>query len=98
GALGRLQSAGEIRRVPINGRLDQQRYRYALWKPNPLAKFKSSQEEVYVELARRFFRWIGPATLAEFQGFSALGVKVSKEAVAPLKLVPLADGDGLLML
>ena len=36
-ALGRLQAAGEIRRMPTNGRLDQQRYRYALWRPNPAA-------------------------------------------------------------
>src|SRR5262245_33372178 len=39
-ALGRLQPAGEIRRVPINGRLDQQRYKYALWRPNPRARSK----------------------------------------------------------
>jgi len=29
-ALGSLQVSGRIRRVPMNGRLDQQRYRYAL--------------------------------------------------------------------
>ena len=34
-ALGRLQADGEIRRIPTNGRLDQQRYRYARWRPNP---------------------------------------------------------------
>lgn len=33
-ALGRLQGTGEIRRVPTNGRLDQQRYQYTLWKSN----------------------------------------------------------------
>src|SRR5258705_130594 len=46
-ALGKLQSSGEIRRIPVNRRLDQQRYRYALWRPNPLAKFKLSSEEAY---------------------------------------------------
>ena len=61
-ALGKLQAEGEIRRVPVDGRIDQQRYRYALWRPNPLAKLKVSLEEAYTELARRFFRWIGPAT------------------------------------
>src|SRR5579864_5182553 len=64
-ALGRLQTSGDIRRIPVNGRLDQQRYRYTLWKLNPLAKFKMSAEEVQVELARRFFTWTGPATAAE---------------------------------
>jgi hypothetical protein len=96
-ALGRLQAEGEIRRIPVNGRLDQQRYRYTLWRPNPLAKFRLSTEEAYTELARRYFSWIGPATPAEFQWFSALGVKAVKAAVEPLRLVPLADGDARLM-
>ena len=33
-ALGNLQAEGEIRRVPTDGRLDQQRYRYAAWRPS----------------------------------------------------------------
>lgn len=37
-ALGRLQTRGDIRRVPKNGRLDQQRYDYTRWQPSPLAK------------------------------------------------------------
>lgn len=87
-ALGQLQPAGEIRRIPVNGRLDQQRYKYALWRPNPRARSMLTKDEVQTELARRYFRWIGPASLAEFQWFSALGVKASKEAVGPLGLVP----------
>jgi len=97
-ALGKLQTAGDIRRVPVNGRLDQQRYKYTLWRPNPLRNFKLSNEEAYTELARRYFAWIGPATLAEFQWFSALGVKAAKAAVEPLRLEPLASGDERLML
>jgi hypothetical protein len=97
-ALGKLQAEGEIRRVPVNGRLDQQRYRYTLWRPNPLRGCRLAPEEVHVELARRYFRWIGPATLAEFQWFSALGVKAAKAAIAPLKLEPLAKDDPRLML
>ena len=85
-ALGKLQTEGEIRRLPMNGRLDQQRYRYTLWRPNPLKKSKWPPGEAYTELARRYFRWIGPATLAEFQWFSGLGSKAAKEAIAPLKL------------
>ena len=92
-ALGKLQAFGEIRRVPVNGRLDQQRYGYVRWQPNPLSKFKLSAEEAYSELARRYFTWIGPATVAEFQWFSALGVKAAKAAIEPLGLVPLAAGD-----
>lgn len=96
-ALGKLQAEGEIRRVPTNGRLDQQRYRYAVWRPNPLAGFKPSAEECYTELARRYFHWIGPATLAEFQWFSGLGVKAAKAAVEPLKLARLDNGSEFLM-
>ena len=97
-ALGQLQADGEIRRVPTNGRLDQQRYRYTLWRPNPLASFKLSAEEAYAQLARFYFDWIGPATAAEFQAFAALGVKAAKAAMEPLKLHPLEAGDERLML
>jgi hypothetical protein len=97
-ALGKLQAHGEIRRIPVNGRLDQQRYKYTLWRPNPLRGFKLSSEEAYMELARRFFQWIGPASIAEFQRFSALGVKATKAAVEPLKLEAIAAGSDLLML
>ena len=96
-ALGRLQSTGEIRRVPTNGRLDQQRYRYTLWKPNPLEKYKASLEEGQVQLARRYWGWTGPASLAEFQWFSAMGAKASRTIAESLKLVPLGDGDERLM-
>jgi len=97
-ALGKLQSIGEVRRVPVNGRLDQQRYRYCLWRPNPLANFRMEAAEIAVELARRFFRWIGPATLPEFQWFSALSAKAAKAAVEPLQLVPAGAASDLLLL
>jgi hypothetical protein len=97
-ALGQLQAEGEIRRVPTNGRLDQQRYRYTLWRPNPLDGFKLSAEEAYTQLARLYFDWIGPATAADFQAFAALGVKAAQAAIAPLKLRPLEHGDERLML
>jgi len=97
-ALGRLQLSGDIRRIPLNGRLDQQRYKYTLWRPNPLRGFKLSADEAFTELGRRYFAWIGPATLAEFQWFSGLGVKAAKTALDPLKLEPLAKDDDRLML
>jgi hypothetical protein len=90
-ALGKLQTVGEIRRVPINGRLDQQRYKYKLWRPNPLRGFKLSAEETATELGRKYFTWIGPAKLAEFQVFSGLGVKAARAALEPLKLEPHED-------
>jgi len=62
-----------------------------------LAKSKLSAEEALTELARRYFRWIGPATVAQFQQFAGCGVKVAKQAVEPLKLVPVEDGSERLM-
>jgi hypothetical protein len=98
-ALGRLQARGEIRRVPVNGRLDQQRYAYARWTPNPLATATRHPERSEgVELARRFFRWHGPATVGEFQWFSGLGARAAKAAVDPLGLVPAEPGSDRLLL
>jgi hypothetical protein len=98
-ALGKLQRSGDIRRVPTNGRFDQQRYQYALWSPNPLRGFKLSPEQVHTELARAYFSWIGPATVADFQAFSGLGVKAAQAAVQPLKLeaIEIATGDTRLL-
>ncbi len=97
-AFERLQPSGDIRRVPVNGRLDQQRYKYTLWQPNPLKGFTLSPEQVQTELARLYFSWAGPATIADFQGFSALSGKAAKAAIEPLKLVPLEAGSDRLML
>jgi hypothetical protein len=72
-ALGKLQESGDIRRAPTNGRFDQQRYQYALWRPNPLRGLKLSPEQVHTELARKYFAWIGPASAADFHVFSGLG-------------------------
>jgi hypothetical protein len=91
-ALGQMQSRGEIRRVPLEGRLDQQRFRYTLWRTNPLAKFRMAAEEVHVELARRYFKWIGPATLAQFQAFAGISVKAAKAAAAAVGLAEVEKG------
>jgi hypothetical protein len=82
-ALGLLQSSGEIRRVPVNGRLDQQRYKYAVWKCAPKGSI--------TDLARRYFSWIGPAAVADFQTFSGLGVKAANAAIEPLKLIAVSE-------
>jgi hypothetical protein len=94
-ALGMMQSEGEIRRIPVNGRLDQQRYKYALWEQNPLASWKLSAEESYTELARRYFAWTGGALLRDFQWFCGLSLKATKAAVEPLSLS--AAGDWVML-
>src|SRR5690242_12619271 len=97
-ALGRLQAKGEIRRVPVNGRLDQHRYRYVRWTPSPLSAYGKSLGAAYTALARLYFGWVGPASLAEFQWFSSLGVKAATETVAPLELEAATDTDERLLL
>ena len=97
-ALGRMQARGDIRRVPVNGRLDQQRYAYARWDPHPLADGGPGDGEMYTELARRFFRWVGPASPKEFQFFSGLGVRAANDAAAPLGLVPAEEGSDRMLL
>jgi len=96
-ALGRLQAVGEIRRIPTNGRLDQQRYRYTRWKESPAKTFDMSEEEAFAELARLYFSWIAPATVAEFAQFAGLGVNAAKRATESLGLVPLEAGSPRMM-
>jgi hypothetical protein len=95
--LGYLQSIGEIRRVPADGRLDRQRYLYARWTPNPLGKSKLDDQELERELGRRFFRWAGPATVAQFAWWAGLGVRAAKRVASELELKPLAPQDDRLM-
>ncbi|GAA2810608.1 crosslink repair DNA glycosylase YcaQ family protein [Kitasatospora sp. CM 4170] len=92
-ALGLMQSRGQIRRVPVNGRLDQQRYGYLGWD-QPVAGDA-------VDLARRYFTWAGPANLGHFRWFSGFTAATARRAVAEAGIVPLPGGpagDGLLIL
>jgi winged helix DNA-binding protein len=95
--LGLLQAQGEIRRVPVNGRLDQQRYQYARWSPSPLRWAKLDGAEVARELATRFFRWAAPATVAQLAWWAGLGAKAAKAAAAELKLARLGGDDERLL-
>jgi hypothetical protein len=90
-ALGLMQSNGQIRRVPLGGRLDQQRFAYVRWG----LKIPSlSDEEMAAELGRRYFRWAAPASVAQFQWWSGLGARAAKAAAESLKLTTV-DGDQL---
>jgi len=87
-ALGLMQAEGQIRRIPMDGRIDRQRYKYTAWKCSP--------EGSFTDLARHYFSWIGAATVGDFQTFAGLGVKAAKAAVEPLDLVE--AGAGLFLL
>jgi hypothetical protein len=92
-ALGRLQAEGRIRRVPVNGRLDQQRYRYALWTTSPRREPSQADADVHGVLASRYFSWIGPARVAEFQAFAGISAAAAGAAVARVHLRAV-DQDG----
>lgn len=100
-ALGLLQRDGRIRRVPANGRLDQQRYAYTLWDlpPSPLGI-----DAARTELIRKYLGWTGGATLRQSQWFSGFTVAQSKAALAAVGAVelptvhPAVKGEALWML
>jgi hypothetical protein len=91
-ALGLLQASGDVRRVPIGGRLDVQRYRYVRWSPSPLAGVAPTAEEARAQLALRYWAWTGGASMAHFRWFSGFTAANAKAAVQELHLVPL-EGD-----
>jgi hypothetical protein len=96
-ALGILQTEGHIRRIPVGGRLDQQRYKYTRWDPSPMEGYTRSLEETYVDFALRYFHWIGPATKASYQGISGQGVRAAEATLSQLDLVPFEDGSEFIM-
>ncbi|MFJ1757474.1 DNA glycosylase AlkZ-like family protein [Kitasatospora sp. NPDC088134] len=87
-ALGLLQARGLVRRVPVDGRLDRQRYGYVRWD-------RPVHGEA-AELARRYFSWAAPASVRHFRWFSGFTAATAKAALAPLHLVPLPGTDLLL--
>ena len=55
-----------------------------------------SGEEATVELARKYFAWIGPATVNELQWFTSMSAKAAKAACEELKLHQVEDNRLLL--
>jgi hypothetical protein len=100
-ALGILQSDGRIRRVPANGRLDQQRYAYEPWGLPPSGL---DDGDARTELIRRYLGWTGGATFKQSQWFTAFTVAQTKAALAAVGAVEVptaqtaAGGDTLWML
>ncbi|MFB8369100.1 DNA glycosylase AlkZ-like family protein [Pseudarthrobacter sp. NPDC055928] len=96
-ALGLLQADGRIRRVPVNGRLDQQRYAYTLWGLPPTSM---NDDEARALLLERYLGWTGGATFKQsqwFTGFTMAHTKAGLAAVGAVE-VPAADGEVLWML
>lgn len=96
-ALGLLQADGRIRRVPVNGRLDQQRYAYTSWNLPPSGMDDDGARRLLLE---RYLRWTGGATMKQSQWFTAFTVVQTKAALAAVGAVDVttAAGDVLWML
>ncbi|WP_284975658.1 crosslink repair DNA glycosylase YcaQ family protein [Arthrobacter sp. efr-133-TYG-104] len=96
-ALGLLQADGRIRRVPVNGRLDQQRYAYTSWGLSPS---HLDDDDARRLLMKRYLGWTGGATLKQSQWFTAFTVAQSKAGLTAVGAVevPTANGDVLWML
>ncbi|AJT42145.1 DNA glycosylase AlkZ-like family protein [Psychromicrobium lacuslunae] len=91
-ALGILQSEGRIRRVPLNGRLDQQRYAYQYWG---LAQSGLSDQQARSKIIAKYLHWTGGATIKQSQWFTAFTVAQIKTALLELKA---EESGGLWML
>ncbi|ROO90161.1 winged helix DNA-binding protein [Actinocorallia herbida] len=91
-ALAVLEASGDIRRVPLAGRLDRKGHGYVRWSPPHVPE----SAEARTALAERYWRWIGVASLANFRWFSGLSEEAAHGAVAPLDLHPQVDGDLLI--
>lgn len=96
-ALGLLQADGRIRRVPVNGRLDQQRYCYLAWE---LPASGESDEAARGRMLERFLSWTGGATLGQIRWFTAFTAGQAKKALQASGAVevPAATGEALWML
>ncbi|MHA7303687.1 DNA glycosylase AlkZ-like family protein [Arthrobacter sp. TMN-49] len=90
--LGLLQADGRIRRVPVNGRLDQQRYAYTVWG---LPAAAESPEQARATLMENYLAWTGGTTLKQTQWFTAFTVAQTKAALAAAQAV---EAHGLWML
>ena len=96
-ALGLLQADGRIRRVPVNGRLDQQRYAYTLWGLQPTSL---NDDDARALLLERYLGWTGGATFKQSQWFTGFTMAHTKAGLAAFGAVevPVADGEVLWML
>lgn len=84
-----LQVEGKIRRIPKDGRVDNENYLYAIWENPPEIPEK---EDAYRAFGEAWFDWIGAATLDEFKWFSGQSKTFCKDVMAGLELVELEEG------
>lgn len=84
-ALRMAEAAGRIRRMPVGGKLDVERYEWIVDEGRPPLL---QGGELDRELARRYLRWASPATAADLAGWSGLGKRAAQAAINAVE----ADG------
>ncbi len=91
-ALRLLELSGRVRRFLVDAKLSTEQLAWGLPEADPLGLAPCPEDEAGLaeELAARYFRWAGPASLADFVAWSKLGKRVAKKAIAALGLVPVA--------
>lgn len=77
-ALRRLEFLGRVTRVPVEHRLDHERYEWAA-TGSTLAEVDAA--EVWREMAALYFRWAGPATRKEFAAWVGCRQGDAKSAI-----------------
>lgn len=80
--LGELQAEGKVRRIPVNGRLDQERYRYETWDPNGILY----DGDADFDLIRLAVEWSGLVKVDDICWFTGLGKTKVKAAFSQLDL------------
>jgi hypothetical protein len=89
-ALAELQVCGEVQRVSTEGRLDTQRFRYRVSRKR-LSAPAPTEQEVHLDLARRFFDWAAPATRDELAFWLGVGKKQAGTIIDALGLIAWGD-------
>ena len=85
-ALRFAEAEGRVQRVPIDHKLDQERYRWGL-RTTPLER---PADDLPGALAERYFSHASPATLKEAAAWSGASQRDLKPAIARLGLQPVA--------
>jgi DNA glycosylase AlkZ-like len=85
-ALRELEFQGEIERIPVDDRLDTERYLWRIPKQKPRAAAPADPAERVAVIARRFFEFFGPATVKELAAWVGVSQRDAKAAMAELPL------------
>jgi len=80
-ALRRLLIRGDASRIRSGRRLEGREFEYR-WEGAGRKKPEVTAEELNMELARRFFRWSGPATVKEFAWWAGITQREGSAAAA----------------